>query len=77
MNKKQIALLAIFGGVFIFLLKLLAFYTSNSVALLSDAMESIINIVASIMMFTAVIIAAMPEDEEHEYRILFLQFIRR
>ena len=67
MNKKQIALLAIFGGVLIFLLKLLAFFTSNSVALLSDAMESIINIVASIMMFTALIIAARPEDEKHKY----------
>ena len=67
MNKKQIALLAIFGGVIIFLLKLLAFFTSNSVALLSDAMESIINIVASIMMFTALIIAARPEDEKHKY----------
>jgi len=66
-NKKQIALLAIFGGVIIFLLKLLAFFTSNSVALLSDAMESIINIVASIMMFTALIIAARPEDEKHKY----------
>jgi len=66
-NKKQIALLAIFGGAFVFLLKLLAFFTSNSVALLSDAMESIINIVASIMMFTALIIAARPEDEKHKY----------
>ena len=67
MNKKQIALLAIFGGVFIFLLKLLAYFTSNSVALFSDAMESIINIVASIMMFSALIIAARPEDEKHKY----------
>jgi len=66
-NKKQIALLAIFGGILIFLIKLLAFFVSNSVALLSDAMESIINIVASIMMFTAVIIAARPEDEDHRY----------
>jgi cation diffusion facilitator family transporter len=66
-NKKQIALLAIFGGFFIFLLKLLAFYTSNSVALLSDAMESIINIVASIMMLAAVIISARPEDDRHKY----------
>jgi cation diffusion facilitator family transporter len=66
-NKKQIALLAIFGGAFVFLLKLLDFFTSNSVALLSDAMESIINIVASIMMFTALIIAARPEDEKHKY----------
>jgi cation diffusion facilitator family transporter len=66
-NKKQTGLLVIFGGIFVFLLKLLAFFTSNSVALFSDAMESIINIVASIMMFTALIIAAKPEDGSHEY----------
>ena len=67
MKKQQIALLVIIGGIAVFAIKLLAFLVSNSVALLSDAMESIINIVASIMMFTAGIIAARPEDENHKY----------
>lgn len=67
MNKKQIAMLAIAGGIFIFILKLLAYLLSNSVALLSDAMESIINIVASIMMFAALSIASRSEDETHKY----------
>ncbi len=67
MDKKQIAMLVIVGGVFIFLLKLSAFLVSNSVALLSDALESIINIVASIMMFGALIIASRSEDETHKY----------
>ncbi|MGD0818485.1 MAG: cation diffusion facilitator family transporter [Methanomassiliicoccales archaeon] len=67
MDKKQIAMLAIFGGVFIFLLKLSAYFASNSVALLSDALESIINIVASIMMFAALGIASKAEDENHKY----------
>jgi cation diffusion facilitator family transporter len=66
-DKKQIAMLAIFGGVFIFLLKLSAYFASNSVALLSDALESIINIVASIMMFAALGIASKAEDENHKY----------
>jgi cation diffusion facilitator family transporter len=66
-DKKRIAMLVIVGGVFIFLLKLSAFLVSNSVALLSDAMESIINIVASIMMFAALIIASRSEDETHKY----------
>jgi cation diffusion facilitator family transporter len=66
-NKKRIAELAIAGGVFIFILKLAAYFTSNSVALLSDAMESIINIVASIMMFAALHIASKAEDEGHKY----------
>jgi cation diffusion facilitator family transporter len=66
-NKKQIAMLAIAGGIFIFILKLLAYIISNSVALLSDAMESIINIVASIMLLAALTIAARSEDENHKY----------
>jgi len=60
-------MLAIAGGIFILILKLLAYLVSDSVALLSDAMESIINIVASIMMLTALIISAQKEDENHKY----------
>lgn len=67
MNKNQIAMLAIAGGALIFILKVSAFLVSNSVALLSDALESIINIVASIMMFVAITIASRSEDQEHQY----------
>jgi cation diffusion facilitator family transporter len=66
-EKKQIAILVIIGGVFILFLKLAAYFTSNSVALLSDALESIINIVASVMMFAALCIAARAEDKDHKY----------
>jgi cation diffusion facilitator family transporter len=60
-------MLAIVGGIFILILKLLAYIISNSVALLSDAMESIINIVASIMLLAALTISARSEDENHKY----------
>ena len=60
-------MLAIVGGIFILILKLMAYLVSDSVALLSDAMESIINIVASVMMLTALIISARKEDENHKY----------
>ncbi len=60
-------MLAIAGGIFILILKLIAYLVSDSVALLSDALESIINIVASIMMLTALIISAQKEDENHRY----------
>jgi cation diffusion facilitator family transporter len=66
-NKRNIAMLAIAGGVFILILKLLAYLISDSVALLSDALESIINIIASIMMLVAITIAARGEDENHKY----------
>jgi cation diffusion facilitator family transporter len=60
-------MLVIAGGIFIFILKLIAYFISNSIALLSDAMESIINIVASIMMISALTIAARSKDKNHEY----------
>ncbi|MEI6796007.1 MAG: cation diffusion facilitator family transporter [Methanomassiliicoccales archaeon] len=64
MNKKQIAIMAIVGGIGIFALKLLAFLISGSMALLSDA---IINIIASIMLLGAIIVASWPADENHRY----------
>jgi cation diffusion facilitator family transporter len=66
-NKVRIAMLVIAGGIFILILKLLAYLVSDSVALLSDAMESIINVVASVMMLSALIISARKEDETHKY----------
>ena len=67
MRKQQVAMLVIAGGVLIFLLKVVAYLVSNSVALLSDALESIINIVASVMLLISLKIAAIPEDKNHEY----------
>jgi cation diffusion facilitator family transporter len=66
-NKQQVAMLAIIGGSLIFSLKLVAFLVTDSVALLSDALESIINIVASIMMLLSIRISALPEDQNHRY----------
>lgn len=60
-------MLAIAGGILILALKVAAYIVSDSVALLSDAMESIINIVASVMMLSALIISARKEDENHRY----------
>lgn len=67
MNKRTIAASAIVGGVLIFVIKLYAWWISGSVALLSDALESIVNILASIMMFASVLISEQPPDEEHRY----------
>ncbi len=67
MDKMRIAAIAIIVGIAVFLLKVLAYLLSNSVALLSDAMESIINIVASVMMYLALTVASRPEDLDHKY----------
>jgi len=67
MNKKSIAASAIIGGVLIFAVKIYAWWISDSVALLSDALESIVNIIASVMMFASVLISEKPPDEDHMY----------
>ena len=67
MNKKRTAAATIAGGVLIFAVKLYAWWISGSVALLSDALESIVNILASVMMFASVLISAKPPDEDHMY----------
>lgn len=67
MNKKTIAASAIIGGVLIFAIKIYAWLISDSVALLSDALESIVNILASVMMFASIWISEQPPDESHRY----------
>lgn len=58
---------AVIGGFVVFCLKLAAFFISGSVALLSDALESIVNIVASFIMFISVRISGAPADTDHPY----------
>jgi cation diffusion facilitator family transporter len=67
MSKKSSAVTAVVGGFIIFGLKLGAYFLSGSVALLSDALESIANIAASLMMFVSVRISNKPPDDLHQY----------
>jgi len=67
MQKRQAALIAILGGIAILLIKLSAYFVSNSVALLSDALESIVNIAASALMLFSVWLSAKPADDSHNY----------
>lgn len=67
MGKQQVAKLAVAIGLLIFFIKLAAYLISGSVALLSDALESIVNIAASIMMLASVRVAMMPADADHRY----------
>lgn len=48
-------------------LKTLAWYITDSVGLLSDAMESLVNLASAIFGLMMVTIAARPADEDHPY----------
>lgn len=57
---------AIFG-VAIFIAKLVAWFLTNSDAVFSDAMESIVNIIAAFMGLYSLYLAEKPKDEDHPY----------
>src|ERR1041384_7214248 len=46
-------------------LKAAAFALTGSVGLLSDAMESVVNLVAAVVVLVALRVAARPADEQH------------
>lgn len=64
---RRVALHALTAGIVITLLKFTLFALTLSVAVLSDAMESIINIAAAGMMCYAVWYANRPADRNHPY----------
>jgi cation diffusion facilitator family transporter len=59
--------LAILTAVATIALKVAAYFLTGSVGLLSDALESGVNLVAAIMALSVLTIAARPPDEEHAY----------
>jgi cation diffusion facilitator family transporter len=54
-------------SVILFVAKLIAYYLTNSLAILTDALESIVNVVAGGIGLYSLFIAAKPSDEEHPY----------
>ncbi|WP_336057019.1 cation diffusion facilitator family transporter [Nitratireductor sp. CH_MIT9313-5] len=54
-------------GVAIFALKAVAWWLTGSVALFSDAMESIVNVVASVAAWYAIRLSYTPADDNHPY----------
>ncbi|MCJ2083197.1 cation diffusion facilitator family transporter [Methylobacterium sp. J-090] len=68
MDRTQKAALTSAGiGTLVTGLKFAAFALTGSLALYSDALESIINVVAAAFAFVALRVAARPADEDHPY----------
>ncbi len=61
------AWLSIAAAIATIALKSYAYWLTNSVGLLSDALESLINLVAAIIALAALTLAAKPADEDHSY----------
>ena len=63
----RFAWLSIAAAVATIVLKSGAYFLTGSVGLLSDAMESLVNLAGAIMALAMLIIAARPADESHVY----------
>jgi cation diffusion facilitator family transporter len=63
----RFAWLSVAAAIFTIALKGLAYFLTGSVGLLSDALESIVNLVGAIMALSMLTIAARPADEDHAY----------
>ena len=61
------AWLSIAAAALIIALKTYAYWITGSVGLLSDALESVVNLVSACAMLIALTIAARPADEDHPY----------
>src|SRR5688572_23130305 len=66
-SARPYAALAIAAAVLTIGLKFSAYLLTGSIGLLSDAAESVVNLLAAIVAFWMLTVAARPPDEEHAY----------
>ncbi len=64
---RRVALLSVGAAIVTLLLKFGAYFLTGSVGLLSDAIESFVNLAAALIAFTAITIAGRPPDSNHTY----------
>jgi cation diffusion facilitator family transporter len=54
-------------AIILFFLKLTAYYLTQSVAVLTDALESTVNVIAGVIGLYSLHVAAKPRDDDHPY----------
>ncbi len=64
---RRTALLSVGAAIVTLLLKFGAYFLTGSVGLLSDAIESFVNLAAALIAFTAITVAGRPPDNNHTY----------
>jgi cation diffusion facilitator family transporter len=66
-QRKRAALLSLSVGCVVFAGKFAAYALTGSTAILSDAMESVVNVTAAIFLVFSMRLAALPADRNHPY----------
>lgn len=65
--KQRLILLSFVASILLTGLKFFAYYLTSSNAILSDALESIINVIASGFAFYSIYLSSQPKDRNHPY----------
>ncbi|HTK18678.1 MAG TPA: cation diffusion facilitator family transporter [Mucilaginibacter sp.] len=66
-EQKKIILISLITGVVLMLAKFTAYLITNSNFVLTDAAESVVNVVASSFAFFSIYLASLPRDANHPY----------
>ena len=62
-------------SILLFIIKIVAWYITGSVAILTDALESIVNVVAGLIGVYSLYVSAKPKDTDHPYGHGKVEFI--
>lgn len=66
-TRLRAGIVSVVVAIVIFVVKFAAYQLTGSTAILSDALESVVNIVAATFTLASLAIASMPADESHPY----------
>ncbi|MCY7351906.1 MAG: cation diffusion facilitator family transporter [Cytophagaceae bacterium] len=66
-NKFRLIILSFTVSVVLMVIKFVAYWLTNSNAVLTDALESIVNVVASGFAFYSIYLSSLPRDSNHPY----------
>jgi len=65
--KQRIQTIVVICGIILLIGKFTAYFLTNSVGILTDALESIVNVVAGFISLYAIRLAAKPKDRDHPF----------
>jgi len=54
-------------AILLFIIKIVAYFLTHSIAILTDALESTVNVIAGLIGFYSLYISAKPRDRDHPY----------
>lgn len=66
-ERKLIPAISLVIGIVLLVLKFYAYHLTGSQSVFSDALESIVNVVAGVITLVVIVVAAKPADEDHPY----------